>query len=42
MAAERTAARDLPLKAPVWQDAAGHVWVGFNSPDYLRKRFWKR
>jgi uncharacterized protein (DUF302 family) len=30
---------DLPLKALVWQDAEGKVWLSYNSPDYLLGRF---
>jgi uncharacterized protein (DUF302 family) len=29
---------DLPLKALVWEDATGQVWVGYNDPAYLMKR----
>lgn len=29
---------DLPLKILVWQDAAGQVWISYNSPEYLRSR----
>ena len=29
---------DLPLKALVWEDAAGQVWLGYNDPDFLVKR----
>jgi uncharacterized protein (DUF302 family) len=29
---------DLPLKALVWQDAAGDTWLSFNDPDWLAKR----
>jgi uncharacterized protein (DUF302 family) len=29
---------DLPLKALVWQDATGNVWLGYNDPHYLAKR----
>ena len=29
---------DLPLKALVWQDEAGKVWVGYNDPAYLAAR----
>jgi uncharacterized protein (DUF302 family) len=29
---------DLPLKALVWQDAAGEVWLGYNDPAFLAKR----
>jgi len=31
-------ALDLPLKALVWEDVEGRVWVSTNSPDYLRRR----
>ena len=33
-----TLAIDLPLKALVWEDANGRVWVSTNSPQYLRER----
>ncbi|MEO7548992.1 MAG: DUF302 domain-containing protein [Ramlibacter sp.] len=29
---------DLPLKALVWEDASGQVWLGYNDPAYLVKR----
>lgn len=29
---------DLPLKALVWQDDEGKVWLSYNSPDYLKQR----
>ena len=29
---------DLPLKALVWQDAAGQTWVSYNDPRWLAKR----
>lgn len=29
---------DLPLKALVWQDAAGQVWLGYNDPAWLAAR----
>lgn len=38
MIAHPTLAIDLPLKALVWEDAAGSVVVSYNSPDYLRVR----
>lgn len=38
MAAHPTMAIDLPMKVLAWQDAAGKVWIGFNSVDYMRKR----
>jgi uncharacterized protein (DUF302 family) len=31
-------ATDLPLKALIWQDAGGKVWVSYNSPEYLQQR----
>jgi len=33
-----TLAIDLPLKALVWEDANGRVWLSANSPEYLRER----
>jgi uncharacterized protein (DUF302 family) len=38
MVASPSTAIDLPLKALVYEDAAGTVWVTFNSPEYLRRR----
>lgn len=38
MAATPTLAIDLPLKALVWQDDGGKVWVTYNSPEYLQER----
>ena len=38
MLAARSTAIDLPLKALVWEDADGKVWLSYNSPDYLRQR----
>lgn len=29
---------DLPLKALVWEDSAGQVWISYNDPEYLAKR----
>jgi uncharacterized protein (DUF302 family) len=29
---------DLPLKALVWQDAEGRVWLGYNAPDWIAAR----
>ena len=34
----QTAGIDLPLKALVWEDAAGQVWLGYNDPAYLAQR----
>ena len=29
---------DLPLKALVWQDAAGKTWLSYNEPAWLAQR----
>ncbi|MDR9424915.1 MAG: DUF302 domain-containing protein [Marinobacter sp.] len=29
---------DLPLKALVWEDDTGQVWLGYNDPSYLAQR----
>jgi uncharacterized protein (DUF302 family) len=29
---------DLPLKALAWQDEQRHVWLSYNSPEYLQQR----
>ena len=34
MLASPSAAIDLPLKALVWQDKSGKVWLSYNSPAY--------
>jgi len=38
MVAAPTLALDLPLKALVWEDTDGKVWVSYNTPEYLRER----
>lgn len=38
MVAAPSTAIDLPLKALVWEDADGKVWLSYNSPDYLQQR----
>ncbi len=38
MVAAPSIAIDLPMKALVWQDAAGKVFIGWNDPAHLRKR----
>ncbi|MGA7927466.1 MAG: DUF302 domain-containing protein [Candidatus Sulfotelmatobacter sp.] len=38
MVAAPTLAIDLPLKALVWEDENGKVWVSYNSPEYLQQR----
>ncbi len=34
----RTMGIDLPLKALIWEDKAGAVWITYNEPDYLARR----
>lgn len=38
MIASPTTALDLPLKALVWQDAEGGIWLSYNSPEYFKQR----
>jgi uncharacterized protein (DUF302 family) len=38
MQASPTSALDLPLKALVWEDADGKVWLSYNSTEYLKQR----
>ena len=38
MIASPTLAIDLPLKALVWQDTEGTVWLSYNSTEYLQQR----
>ena len=38
MVAAPSVAIDLPLKALVWEDENGKVWVSYNSPEYLQQR----
>jgi uncharacterized protein (DUF302 family) len=38
MQASQTIGIDLPLKALVWQDAAGEIWLSYNEPAWLVKR----
>ena len=38
MLASPLLALDLPLKALVWRDTAGHVWVSYTSPAWLAQR----
>lgn len=38
MECAQTAGIDLPLKALVWEDAQGQVWLGYNDPAYLAQR----
>ena len=38
MQAMQTTGIDLPLKALVWQDAAGKTWLSYNDPSWIGKR----
>ena len=38
MQASQTAGIDLPLKALVWQDAAGKTWLSYNEPGWIVQR----
>jgi uncharacterized protein (DUF302 family) len=38
MQANQTIGIDLPLKALVWQDADGKVWLSYNEPSWLATR----
>lgn len=38
MRAAPTIAIDLPLKALIWEDAEGRVWLTYNDPQYLQRR----
>jgi uncharacterized protein (DUF302 family) len=39
MEADQRAGIDLPLKALVYQDAAGQVWLSYNDPAWIAGRF---
>jgi uncharacterized protein (DUF302 family) len=34
----QTIGLDLPLRALVWQDASGKMWLSYNDPAWLAKR----
>jgi len=38
MQANQAIGIDLPLKALVWQDAAGSTWLSYNDPAWLAQR----
>lgn len=38
MQAEPVAGLDLPLKALIWEDAAGKAWIAYNDPQYVIRR----
>jgi uncharacterized protein (DUF302 family) len=35
---QQRAGIDLPLKALVWQDSEGKVWLSYNTPDWIGAR----
>lgn len=39
MRCDQRAGIDLPLRALVWQDEAGQVWLGMTDPQVLKSRF---
>jgi uncharacterized protein (DUF302 family) len=38
MQCAQAAGIDLPMKALVWEDAAGQVWLGYNDPIWVARR----
>jgi uncharacterized protein (DUF302 family) len=38
MQSVQTAGIDLPLKALVWEDAAGKTWLSYNEPGWIARR----
>jgi uncharacterized protein (DUF302 family)/uncharacterized membrane protein YidH (DUF202 family) len=38
MLAAPSIAIDLPLKALIWEDSGGKVWISYNEPSYLKAR----
>jgi uncharacterized protein (DUF302 family) len=38
MIASPPVAIDLPLKALIWEDGEGRIWVSYNNPEYLGQR----
>ena len=38
MQSVQTIGIDLPLKALVWQDAAGKTWISYNEPRWIVQR----
>ena len=38
MQSAQTVGIDLPLKALVWQDAAGKTWISYNEPNWIARR----
>jgi uncharacterized protein (DUF302 family) len=42
MQALQTSGIDLPLKALVWEDAAGKTWLSYNEPAWIAQRHAQR
>jgi uncharacterized protein (DUF302 family) len=38
MQSVQTVGIDLPLKALIWQDAAGKTWISYDEPDWIAQR----
>jgi uncharacterized protein (DUF302 family) len=38
MQSAQTAGIDLPLKALIWEDAAGRTWLSYNEPGWIAQR----
>jgi len=38
MQSAQTVGIDLPLKALVWEDAAGKTWISYNEPSWIAER----
>ena len=38
MQSVETVGIDLPLKALVWQDATGKIWLSYNEPNWIAQR----
>jgi uncharacterized protein (DUF302 family) len=38
MQSVQTVGIDLPMKALVWQDAAGKTWISYNEPGWIAQR----
>ncbi len=38
MASQQTVGIDLPMKALVWEDDQGQVWLAYNRPQYIADR----
>jgi uncharacterized protein (DUF302 family) len=39
MQSVQTVGIDLPLKALVWEDAAGKTWLAYNEPHWIAQRY---